>query len=74
VAFWKNNIPTATLSWREIDPTRAYGNDLGISTPSFIHSSYDTLENLNFDSVVTTTRLIVTSICALGERVAAGES
>ncbi len=65
VPFWKIGMPCATVSWREIDFARAFGNDLGIAAPSFIHTEQDNLDNLNIDSVYRTTRLVVGAVASI---------
>ena len=67
VPFYARGIPCATLSLREIDFKRAYGNDLGIAAPWLIHTWDDTLERLNIDSVVEVCQLMITSTAFLNE-------
>lgn len=67
VPFYARGIPCATLSLREIDFGRAFGNDLGIAAPWLIHSWDDTLERLNIDSVVEVCQLMITSTAFLNE-------
>ncbi len=67
VPFYARGIPCATLSLREIDFRRAFGNDLGIAAPWLIHTWSDTLEMLNVDSVVEICRLMVLSTAYIHE-------
>ena len=62
VAFRKSGIPSVTLSWREIRAEAAYGSDYNLAPPSQIHTSLDTPENFNMNSLYNTTRLILASL------------
>ena len=68
VPFRKNGMACATLSWRQYAPGSSHGSDHGLASPYTIHTSLDTLENLNVGSVTSTTKLIVcTVLYALSE-------
>lgn len=62
IPFEKAGIPAATLSWREIRPDGSHGSDYGIASPSQIHTSLDTYENFNTQSLYNTTKLIVNTL------------
>lgn len=62
VPFRKKGIACATLSWRQYDSYSSHGSDYGLASPYTIHTSGDTLENLNIDSVVSSARLITASV------------
>ncbi len=68
VPFYARGIPCATLSLREIDFTRAYGNDLGIAAPWLIHTPDDRLEKLNLESVSDVTKITVCAVAYLSDQ------
>ncbi len=59
IPFERAGIPAATLSWREIAPDRSPYSDYGLAAPSQIHTTADSYENFNTDSLVSVTKLIV---------------
>lgn len=62
VPFRKEGIPAVTLSWREIDFSNASDSDYGLIPPIQIHTVLDTYENFDMDSLVNTTRLILSAL------------
>ena len=62
IPFERAGIPAATLSWREVDYNRSPYADYGLASPSQIHTTDDSYENFNMESLVSTTKLIVNSL------------
>ena len=58
VPFRRNDISGVTLSWRVVDSSRSGGNDMDLASPPLIHTSYDTIENTDMDSLYSTVRLV----------------
>jgi len=69
VPFVRNGIQSATFSWREIDSTRAADNDFDLAAPVYMHTTNDSFENIDIDSVFLMTKLIVASLSVVGDHV-----
>jgi len=69
VPFVKNGVYSATFSWREIDYARAADNSFGLAAPAFMHTSNDSLENIDVGSVELMTRFIVASFSIVADHV-----
>lgn len=60
--FRKHGLACATLSWRQYDSYTSHGSDYGLSSPYTIHTSKDTLENLDIGSVADTAGLMTAAV------------
>lgn len=56
--FRRYGVNAATLSWREIDYSRGYGNDYSLASPSIIHTSSDTVSNISLYSIYKATQVM----------------
>lgn len=65
VPFRKADLPSLTLSWREISTARGAGNDHNLASPAVIHTRADNLSNFDSKSLYYTTRLIASSFAAM---------
>ena len=65
IPFDGKGLPTITLSWREINYDNSHGSQDGLASPAEIHTSSDTYENTDIDSLYKTTRLAVGAAAAL---------
>lgn len=62
VPFRKNGMKGATLSWRQYDPSSSHGSDYGLASPYTIHTTGDTLANLDIRSVTNVGKLAVAAV------------
>lgn len=62
VPFRQADIPSVTLSWREIRGEAAFGSDFDLAPPSQIHTKLDTIGSFDFSSLEKTTRLVAASL------------
>ena len=65
IPFDGKGLPTITLSWREINYGNSHGSQDGLAAPAQIHTSADTLSNLDLNSLYATTRLAVGAAASL---------
>ena len=65
VPFRKADLPSLTLSWREISTARGAGNDHNLASPAVIHTRADNLSNFDSKSLYYTTRLIASSFAIM---------
>ena len=65
IPFRKAGIPSLTVSWRVIDPSRSNGADHDLVAPNIIHTAKDSVRNFDMDSLYQTTKLIVCGLVQL---------
>ena len=64
MAFRKNGLTGATLSWRE-KSSYEYTCDYGLIAPSIIHTSKDNTGNISYQSLYKTTELVVACLASV---------
>ena len=65
IPFDGKGLQTITLSWREINAANSHGSQDGLAAPAQIHTTADTLDNLDLDSLYKTTHVAVGAAAAL---------
>lgn len=65
VPFRKNGVTSVNVSWRCIDASRSHGSDLGLASPSLIHTEDDSLKNFDMQSLYNTCRLVAAAAGSL---------